>query len=428
MHSHAQSFLRPEGSLMFHRKTLGSFILATIVASGLLTATGGRAEAQLLGTGGTTVTTGTGGSTGTSVLQASDFIVAVSQTPPVVLSTFEEARFFNKAACDCSEPINIFISLLASGVAKRSQITEQTGNVQIILGPGCSSIQNIPIGNCVPLPNGTEPVVTFLSQGQFIVPTNARFLSSYLNGSQLIDGGVSVNACETGAGIGQFMQNVNVNFDFNGDGVVDLSLPLTLLIDLSPPPAPLGVTVQGGNEALVFNWKSIDTSVVPDLQGYQILCSRADMYQVFNETASPDGGFGTGSGPFGAAFFTCPKTRTGTGVEGLDPLFVCSGLLSPQTTSARVEILQNDITYAAAVVAVDNSGNPSEPLVNYGTPVKTLSFYDVYRNQTPQGGATGGFCALPTARPRLATTLGALGLCAFGALGLAIARRRRGPR
>ncbi len=152
------------------------------------------------------------------------------------------------------------------------------------------------------------------------------------------------------------------------------------------------------------------------------------MYQVFNETAAPDGGLGTGSGPFGAAFLTCPKTRTGTGVEGLDPLYVCSGLLSPQTTSARVEILQNDITYAAAVVAVDNSGNPSEPLINYGTPIKTLSFYDVYRNQTPQGGATGGFCALPTARPRLATTLAAIGLFAFGALGLAIARRRRGPR
>ncbi len=110
------------------------------------------------------------------------------------------------------------------------------------------------IGNCVPVPGGTEPVLTFLNQGQFIIPTDARFLSSYLNGSQLIDGGVSINDCEAGAGIGQFMQNVNVNFDFNGDGYVDLSVPLTLLIDLSPPPPPIGVTVQGGNEALVFNW------------------------------------------------------------------------------------------------------------------------------------------------------------------------------
>ena len=54
-------------------------------------------------------------------------------------------------------------------------------------------------------------------------------------------------------------------------------------------------------------------------------------------------------------------------------------------TSDRVEILQNDITYAAAVVAIDASGNPSEPVIGFGTPVKTLSFYDVYRDQTPQG-------------------------------------------
>jgi hypothetical protein len=414
---------------MFHRKILGSFVLTSVVASLILAATSGEARAQVTGTGGTTVTTGTGGSTGTSVLSASDFLVAVSQAPPVVLSIFEQSRFFNKARCDCSEPIDIFISLLATGVAKRNQITQQTGNIQVILGPGCSTIQNQQIGNCIPVPNGTEQVVTFLSQGQFVVQTDARFLSSYLNGSQLVDGGVSVNNCEVGTDIGQFTQTVNVNIDFNGDGVVDLTLPLSLLIDLSPPPVPTGVKIQGGNEALVINWDAIDTAVVPDLQGYQILCSRADQYQVFNIGYAPDGGLGTSGGPFGAGFETCPADRTGTGVEGLDPTFVCSGLLTAQTTSTRVEILQNDITYAAAVVAIDNSGNPSSPpMVGFGTPVKTLSFYDVYRDQTPQGQATGGFCALPTARPRLTTTLGTIGFLAIGALGLVIARRRRGPR
>ncbi len=87
-----------------------------------------------------------------------------------------------------------------------------------------------------------------------------------------------------------------------------------------------------------------------------------------------------------------------------------------------MEVLQNDITYAAAVVAIDNSGNPSEPIVNYGAPIKTLSFYDVYRNQTPQGGATGGFCALSTARPGGKTTAGALALFALVALGAVLAR------
>jgi hypothetical protein len=412
---------------MFLRKILGSFILTSAVAGLILAATAGEARAQVTGTGGS-ILTGSGGSTGTSVLAASDLLVAVSESPPVVLSTFEESRFFNKARCDCKSPINIFISLLASGVAKRNQITQQTGSVQVILGPGCSSIIGQQIGNCIPVPMGTEQVLTFLNQGQFIIPTDARFLSSYLNGSQVVDGGVSVNNCEVASGIGQFNQTVNVNFDFDGNGQVDLSVPLTLLIDLVPPPAPTGVKIQGGNEALAISWNAIDTALVPDLQGYQILCSRADQYQVFNIGYAPDGGLGTSGGPFSASFLTCPATRTGMGVEGLDPTFVCSGLFTAQTTSTRVEILQNDITYAAAVVAVDNSGNPSEPLVNFGTPIKTLSFYDVYRDQTPQGQATGGFCALPTARPRLGATLGGLALGALGALGLAIARRRRGPR
>jgi hypothetical protein len=417
---------------MFLRKILGSFILTSVAAGLVLAVTAGEARAQFTGSGGSTVTTGSGGSTGSSVLQASDFIVAVSESPPVVLSTFEESRFFNKARCDCSAPINIFISLLASGVAKRNQITQQNGNVQVILGPSCQQPLNQQIGNCLPVPKGTQQVVTFLNQGQFIIPTDARFLSSYLNGSSAIDGGVSVNNCEVPASIGQFTQTVNILFDFNGDGTVDLPLTLSLLIDLVPPPPPTGVKIQGGNEALAINWNAIDTSLVHDLQGYQILCSRADRYQVFNGMDNDAGG--TNGAPFGPAFQTCPATLKAsmaagfTGVEALDPAFVCSGLLTPQTTSTRVEILQNDITYAAAVVAVDNSGNPSEPLVNFGTPIKTLSFYDVYRNQTPQGQATGGFCALPTDRPRLATTLGGLGLAALGALGLAIARRRRGPR
>ena len=124
-------------------------------------------------------------------------------------------------------------------------------------------------------------------------------------------------------------------------------------------------------------------------------------------------------------FQTCPATRTGMGVEGLDPTFVCSGLLSAQATSDRVEILQNGITYAAAVVAIDNSGNPSPPLVNYGTPIKTLSFYDVYRDQTPQGQATGGFCAVSTAGPRAKTTAAGLALVTVIAIGSVVARRRR---
>ncbi len=137
---------------------------------------------------------------------------------------------------------------------------------------------------------------------------------------------------------------------------------------------------------------------------------------------------------------SCPAARTGTGVEGLDPTFVCSPLLSAVATSYRVETLQNNITYAAAVVAIDNSGNPSQPVIGYGTPVPTLSFYDVYRNgyaantqssggQPDPGGAAGGFCAVAVRRPGWRSTGGAL--IAFGLVGaglVAARRRRRGRR
>ena len=91
-------------------------------------------------------------------------------------------------------------------------------------------------------------------------------------------------------------------------------------------PAPTGVKIQGGDEALVLNWQSVDQALMPDLLGYQILCSRADQYQVFKEVGERRRRDHTG--PFSRGLPDLPQTRTGTGVEGLDPTFVCSPQLS----------------------------------------------------------------------------------------------------
>src|SRR5450631_1194671 len=412
-----------ENPLMFDRTSLKSALAAAVVGL-LMIAAAGRAEAQT-GTGGTTLT-GTGGSGGTA-FAAADFFVAIQQQtdPAVSLTTFELSRFFNKANCDCSTPVNVFIALLSSGIAKRAKAGITTGLLSIVLGAGCNAYDSSAqvAGGCLLI--ASEPVLTFLNQASFTVPTDARTLSTYFNSTGVIvDGGTSTTGTATActSPIGQaFNSTVNFNFDF-GTGTIGLSIPFTLQIDLVPPPAPTGVTIQGGDEALVMSWTAVDQATTPDLLGYQILCSRAGQYQVFNENPADDGG--TSTGAFGSAFQTCPKTRTGTGVEGLDPLFVCSPQLSAQATSDRVEILQNDITYAAAVVAIDASGNPSESALHYGKPVKTLSFYDVYRDQTPQGGATGGFCAVSTVRPGAKTTA-ALSLFAVTTIGVVLARRRR---
>ncbi len=409
---------------MMFRAWLRSQVVAASVVGLLALLSSSPAQAQLLGTGGTGTTTGTGGSTGSGVFSASDFFIGVQQVPGANLTIADAGRFFNKAHCDCTTPVQIFVALQPTSVSKRLMIPATNGSMAVVLGTNCNDILVSELGSCTGFPNGTgsEHVTTFLNDTSFTIKTDARFLSTDLNPTPGVDASAP-SGCDSNQ---VFPQTVTALFDFDGDGTFETSASTSLNIDLSPPPAPAGVTIQGGDEALSINWQPIDTSVINDLLGYQILCSRADQYQVFKESGT-DGG---ANGPFNSGFLTCPQTQAAsglTGVEGLDPTFVCSPLLSAESTSYRVKILQNDITYAAAVVAVDNSGNASAPIVGYGSPIKTLSFYEVYRNENPQdaGGASGGFCALATARPRLASTLG--GLLVFGVvgIGLHVARRRR---
>jgi hypothetical protein len=100
-------------------------------------------------------------------------------------------------------------------------------------------------------------------------------------------------------------------------------------------------------------------------------------------------------------------------------------LLGTGATSTRVEILQNAITYAAAVVAVDQSGNAALSAVRFNAPTKASSFYDTYRNGDPAGGASGGLCAVGAGRPTPKQSLGGLSLFAVAALGLCRRRARR---
>src|SRR5262249_46320152 len=201
--------------------------------------------------------------------------------------------------------------------------------------------------------------------------------------------------------------------DTNGDSVNDVSPPATtaVQIDLTGPPTPDNINVTSGNEAVNVSWDKLDTTVNTDLQGYQVLCQRGSGLQVFP------------TGTFSTPIKSCEKTRA-LGIDGLDPLFVCSPLLSRATASFRAKILQNGIPSGATVVAVDNSGNASIPEVHFAVPEKTDSFYDVYRmgDPTTAGQATGGFC---TIAPGAAT--GPLAIASGGALALAtvLALRRR---
>jgi hypothetical protein len=355
------------------------------------------AQAQIPGTAGTT------GTTTTAPLADGDIFIGIQQQEGSNLSTFDLARFFNKANCDCDVPVFVFFTLTASGFAKRSQVP--TGTVSFFVGSQCQDpiLQKT---NCLPLGTVTtatvdqatspssEQITTFMSLGRETIKSSARIISTPSAGAVEFDGGVisstptSTTPCTSPTN--GFTQTVWAVFDFGADGFIDFSAQQAVFVDLVPPPAPVGVTVAPGNEAVTVRWTTVDETLNPDLQGYQILCQRGGGLQVFaNNTFTP---------------YIKSCTSMATGVPALDPNFICSPLLNRSDSSFRVKILQNDIFYGATVVAIDNSGNASAPDLQFAQPAKTDSFFDVYRdgNQTnggagqkpTPGAATGGFCAI----------------------------------
>jgi hypothetical protein len=415
----------------------GSSRLALAFAFTLLTglALARPATAQTTGTG------GTGGATGTTAsLAAGDIFIGVQQTQGANLAAFDLARFFNKANCDCDTDVFLYFTLTASGFAKRG--TVPTGTVSFWIGSQCDNAL-LQKTNCQFLQS--EQIATFMQLGRLTIKTSARAISavstvattSLDGGTGTITNGTIPNPDCTSPTNG-FNQTIYAIFDFGSDGVFDFSATTAVFVDLQAPPTPTNIKVAPGNEAVTVSWTPVDYSLNMDLQGYQILCSRGDQ-QVFAK------------GTFSSAIQSCAK-NPGTGIEGLDPLFVCSPLLNRTVDSYRVKILQNGIPYAATVVAVDVSGNAiapplggclpanmepfnEQPDCSWKTPTKTNSFYDVYRDgnitngaagqtATP-GQATGGLCAVaPSRGPRDWTSLGA-GAGAFVALAAAVARARR---
>jgi uncharacterized protein (TIGR03382 family) len=370
-------------------------------------------------------TAGTTGTATVGTLATTDLFIGIQHPQGANLRAFDLPRFFNKQHCDCTEPIYIYVTLTASGFPKRA--STPTGTVEFWVGQQCDQIL-YRTQRCQFIKS--EPIATFMALGHDTLATDARVLSTYTATAQLDDAGVAIT--NTGvftptttctAPVASFTNSAYVLFDYDSDGVYDLTVTQDVAIDLTPPPVPENIKVAPGNEAVTVSWTPVDYSLNMDLQGYQVLCRRGADLPVFS------------SGTFGAYLQTCTTAETGTGLEALDPAFVCSPLLNRSDSSYRVKILQNGITYAASVVAIDNSGNASPVVLsnpdNYAIPQKTDSFYDVYRNgdstngpPSPSGGATGGFCAVSG---RDCTGLGGgVALTVVAAFALAWRRRRRG--
>jgi hypothetical protein len=362
----------------------------------------------------------------------SDFLVGVQGVLGTDLSDYDVVRFFNKARCDCSQTVWIDVSLLSSGVSKVASVQQAApnGRVEFWVGSDCSN-PLLRAQSCQLLGVGSETLNSFILKGHTTIVTNARTLSTYPSArTTAVDGGTTTNIGFPPTGnpdctapiYGQFAQTIWVLVSNTGTLTYDTVFQRNVFIDLSPPPEPdpNSITVEGGDEALMVGWQKLDTSVYPDLIGYQVLCNRGGSLQVF-DSGSFSPGFTSAVSLVGSGQVTtdmCVSSAPGTGIEALDPNYVCSPLLSTSTSSYRIKILQNQIVYGVSVLAVDASGNASQPPdIFYGTPTGST--------QSLRGAATGGCCAVaPESGPSATTIVVAL---ACGGVAIALARRRRRP-
>ncbi|HXU82070.1 MAG TPA: hypothetical protein VN914_11775 [Polyangia bacterium] len=323
--------------------------------------------------------------TNPSALSAEDFRIRIMSRndPSKEDSTFsflpdiEAKLFFNRARCECEEPIKIVVDLLPTGVAKRPT----KGTFQLVAG----SVQCVDAAasvrggaRCTNL--GGPIQLTNMARGPQEIPTTVTAL--FKAGGVPQDAGCAIEFQQTLFGLVD-ADPIDSTPDLAGTSAPTLKEGIAL--DGKAPLPPSEVTVTGGNDALEVKWTRAD--LMNDQNGFLVFCSRAEM-QVFKPS------YYSGD-EYQSQRTVCPnKMVTATGGESeaferLDSKFLCSDLLTT-STEWRIKGLQNGILYQVGVAAVDTHGNAS-PIDNVlvRAPVPTVDFYDAYR---AAGGAASG-CA-----------------------------------
>jgi hypothetical protein len=368
----------------------------------------------------------TGGSTGTS-LSSGDFEMYferdVPNDSPVRLNVTSEAPYyFNRARCECEDTIRIYIreksTYVDTNLRALLQSKSSPGSGKLYIGPsGCLSDIATRKSSCTNLlaPGAADDAAGFALT---TFTTNGFYESPSIPITRLFDPGQgAVSSCSTSTAT----QTKTIFFwiDTAVDGTADVTDGPTLAVSLdsTPPPAPIMLEPQGGNNAVTVKW----TPASPpgddaNFRGFVVFC------------AGPDGApvFPGKHGLYSTAGNLCKKMDAGTSskLTDLDEAFICSDMLTSTDTNYRIKDLVNDLTYTVAVAAVDKSGNIS-PItdVRSATATATVDFYTYYRGQ--DGQAEGGYCALARRRP---TGIGMFALLAVAGLVLAWRRRRKGRR
>lgn len=358
---------------------------------------------------------GTGGSAGGG-LTSSDFFISVQRELDVNLTDYEAAQYLNQANCLCKRPLWIKAILLPSASARAATISP-SASVSIRIGNQCDVSTE---RRCCNVLKDAVSFSDFRISG-IVGATDVETVSHIYSSSNRCGAVTTPDPTDPTSGTSsegcygpRFDQTVWVFVSTTGGDTPDIVASSKLSIDPEPPPAPTGLTLSPANEALLLDWTAVPSSSVPDLLGYQVLCSRAADLQVFRD------------GTYSPWFDSCPSAFPGdTPVSRLDSRFACSGLLS--ATDYRLKILQNGIFYGVAVAAIDKQRNASYVEPSYEKPVATKDFYYEYRHGDPQGGSAGGFCAVAGSGAASARDGALAALVAAGAVGLALTTRRRRP-
>ena len=178
----------------------------------------------------------------------------------------------------------------------------------------------------------------------------------------------------------------------------------------APAVTPTDLEVLGGDDAVKINWTLSNPG---DINGFRVLCADMDGNPIdslrvtapaidrrpdgqyyytrnnlcpgglFGDNYDPDNdsawgdGDGDGDGGDGDGDSTLGEpTFPNSGIESLDWDYVCSGHIASNSTSIRVEGLENGVEYQFLLVAYDNAGNPRATEVVVGKAVETRDLWE----------------------------------------------------
>jgi hypothetical protein len=290
----------------------------------------------------------------------SDFTITLQREDASTLSTTDAKIYLDQARCECSTNIRILVTMASASRSKLTSLATTGTGARLYVGDNCSQLNaSATAPQC---PNGLlaelKGLSTFASDGSWAAVTTVDKLFT----------GVGKTCTDT------LNTAIWLWINTTGSTAPDSGVApfIGISLDGTPPPAPSGVVVESGNDALEVSWFTEGTDN-PDLAGYLVFCTQGDGLQVFNPSfynnqyftsqtlcaadtpATPTAGLITSA----AGNTTAVEIEAPASFQNLDPAYLCSGLLHPSQFSVRLGALQGGVPYTVGVAAVDNSGNAS---------------------------------------------------------------------